>query len=355
LLFLLASAQSIAFLRMLRRPGVPTALLWSSMSALLILTHYHTLVISGLQGLIYLIVGRKEAWRSWPAALIFVPVAAWMAVHLPFLMQFASPDVVWYNRLGISAIGAVPRMLLGVGLPATCLLLLIGATWSRQGWQAVTRRAAFPYSTPDMMLVASGVLAFLVVFVAAFLRPSFSPRYLLPYMPAILFGIAIWARSLEPRLPRAGTFLLAGFTGVAVAQMIVLVKNPRLDHRYSFNFEQPSAWFASQGIERVLFLWDNPTRAITTSDHLTQVGGFFFKREGRSPAILPPTFAGGIDPNPALIATAEKGKAAILWAYDIDVPGTMGIQYPARISGIDARWTCRDFGRDRIHVVACIR
>lgn len=41
LLFLLGSAQIILFIRMIARPAIGSAALWSGLSAIFVLTHYH--------------------------------------------------------------------------------------------------------------------------------------------------------------------------------------------------------------------------------------------------------------------------------------------------------------------------
>ncbi len=340
---------------MMRAPGTRTALAWSAISTLAVLTHYHALVITALQGLAYLAFGGRKAWRGWPGALPFLLAAAWMSFHLPFILQFAKPQYAWYQRLGPDALFFVPFVLLGAGLPAGCLLLAIGATWIGQGWRAATGRATFPYTRAETMLVASGVVAFGIVFGIGFLRPSFTPRYVLPYMPAILFGIALWARRLGAGWwPRSGIVLLALASALGIAVLVVRLADPRSDHRYGYNFEEPSAWLRARGVERLVFLLDGPSAAVIRTDYLRQVGGFFLLRDGRPIPTVALRLTGDADPNRALLAAARGTGDGILWAYDTNVPFTRGTRHPARIATIDPRWSCKDFGGGSIHVVACI-
>jgi hypothetical protein len=355
LLFLLACAQAIAFLRLLRSPGLRPALIWCGVSALMVLTHYHALLLAALQGLAYLAIKRGVALRTWPAALLFVPVAAWMGFHLPFLLSFMDPAVAWYRKLNLDDLAGLPGLLLGTTWPAACLLLLVCATFAVQGWRAFTARASWPYAAADTALVATGVLATLGLLAIGFLRPSFVGRYLIPFMPAILFGIALWARGLEARYRFAGFGLVAISIVLTSIAMSAWSANPSADMRSVYNFEEPSAWLRSRGVERLVFLWDNPTAAISRPERLAQVGGFFFDREGAHVPVTVPVLGPDADPNTALLAAAEGNRTGILWAYDIEVPRSRGIVHPARIASLDPRWACRDFGRSPISVIACVK
>ena len=80
LLLLLSVAQTIAFLRLVSRPALRAALIWSSISALAILTHYYSAVQTGLQGLLIAWLCRRGGWpQLLPALLPFVVPFGWLA------------------------------------------------------------------------------------------------------------------------------------------------------------------------------------------------------------------------------------------------------------------------------------
>lgn len=356
LLFLLCTLQAIAYLRLMERPGVRIATLWAGLCALAVLTHYHAAVICGLQGLLYLAIHRRAAIRTWPALLALVPMVAWMAFHLPFVLSFAKPNVVWYAALPPSAIWLAPALILGPILPATLLLALMALTWIAQAIVALRRQIPWPYSSGESALIASGVIGFTLVFGLGFIQPSFAPRYVLPAMPALLFAIALWVARMEARIRYAGPLLVALMIGWSIGVLSQRLTNPTDDRRYGFNLENPSAWMAERGVRRLIFFWDNPTSSIGDPHPMGEVGGFFLARSGHPvPVEVPAWHAEGPDPNLMLKARAAAPKTALLWIYDVNVPGTLGIRHPHRIAHDDPRWACRDFGRGDIVVLACMK
>jgi hypothetical protein len=349
LLFLLACAQAIGFLNLLRRANLGAALIWSSISTLAVLTHYHALIAVGLQGVAYLVFRRQAALKSWPASLVFLPAFAWMYVHLPFVLSVVDPTVAPYKKLSIASLVYLPRWLLGAGLPAACLLALICCTISAQAWATLKARARFPYGPVDVTLVATGIMGFAIVVGMGFVRPSFVSRYLMAFMPSILLGIALWARNIEPELRCASLGVIALFFVLATTESRIP------EWRETFNFEKPSAWLGAHGVERLVFLWDNPAAIPLGQKPLEEVGGFFLRREGAQVSVTAPLLSLDDNPNVALVEAADGAKAGILWAYDVGVAGTRGIAHPAEIPRINPGWTCRNFGRGAISVIACVR
>src|SRR4029450_1328663 len=82
LLLLLATLQTIAFARLLHAPGRRAAWAWAALAAVAILAHYHAIVLAGVQGAMLLALRRRHVPATWPAALAFVPAAAWILYHL---------------------------------------------------------------------------------------------------------------------------------------------------------------------------------------------------------------------------------------------------------------------------------
>jgi hypothetical protein len=352
LLLLFASAQTLAFLRLLEEPGTGRALLWTGLAALSILTHYDAAFLGLSQGLIYLATCRGQAVRTWPAALALLPVAGWMAFHWPTIHTFSRPDLAWYSPLQPRQLWPIAGYLAGTqdGLWA---LALAGAA-------ALTLRFAWPVTSPPRqaegrpwIVVAASVLAASALIGLGFLRPSFTFRYLTPSAPGVLLGLVLAARGLagSRRAPLAyGILILAsGWIGGAA-----LLSHFRMAPR-RYTFEHASAALARERPARLVFLWDHPIDPVLHPEQLSALGGFFLHRQGLSTTVDPVVLAPGEDPNARLLREAQPPGSAILWLYDVAVRGTAAIRHPPALSRIDPSWRCRDYGSRRFGVLACTR
>lgn len=357
LLFLLATMQSIAFIRLIDDPRLGRAFAWTTLCALTVLTHYHGAVICGLQGVAYVVLCRARALRSWPALLPLVPMALWMGWHIPFVLGFAGGDATWYGTLTLDSLWLLPALLTGLAWPGVILLSAMMGSIGMDLWRTAHGRMRWPYSSGETALVASGMGAIAIVMAVGFVTPSFTSRYILPYTPAMLAAIALWIRRMGHLAPIMTAALLCAMIGSSASQLIGYIRDPQEDFRYAFNFEEPSAWIADQGAERLVFLWDSPTAGLPDPDgHMAAVGGFFLRRSAADVAVRALPWPRRGDPNRQLIQAAGQMRgSAILWAYDASVPSTRGRLHPWRIDRVDPRWRCRDFGRLPIHVVACVR
>ena len=157
LILLLATVQVIAFIRLIDIGGRRHALLWATVTAVLVLTHYHALVIGGLQGLAYLAVRHREFRRTWPTMLVFLPVVGWMVIHIPFLLTFAVPGVAWYPTLTVDQIFSMPfwQATWG-GIQALVLLWMMAGAFVWQQFKAISARRP---PTGEQLLVGSALLA----------------------------------------------------------------------------------------------------------------------------------------------------------------------------------------------------
>jgi hypothetical protein len=354
LLILLTVGQTIALNRMLRRPSEARAWWWSCLSALLILTHYYTVVITGLQGLAILSRGRKAFY--WRALLPFVPVAAWMSVHFATILAFTAPGVAFYTRLPFSCLSVIPEALVGTAPFGITLIAIIAGTtlWSFRAPELRAIRST--YLKWDVATAATGAGAVIIVTVAAMVHPCFSPRYLIPYLPSLMLGVALWAKAWSQRIPACGAatvtvFLLLG--GRETANHAIQIAP---DPSASFNFAAASRYIGTAHPRRLIFLWDCVSASAAGGPLFNEVAGFELARAGQ-PVPVKTLSLGGTDaePNRALLTEASRPGDAILWTYNISIQGTLGIRHPAAISRIDPRWTCRDFGKKPIAVIACIR
>jgi len=349
-LFFLAAAQAIAFLRLMRTPARSRALAWTTITAIMILTNYNALMISGVQGLIYLAFHRRAALATWPAALPFLVVAAWMAVHIPFLLSFDASRGTAYYSLPLSQVTLLPAWLFGIAIPGTIILgtILISQASALRS----AGRLAMPTLTPERLLAISGVIAFAMIFASAFLRPAVAPRYAIPCMPAVLFAVALWERSQRQRDPKLLVIVLAMLFLIAAGLIRLALTEPDPDGRHRFNLEEPSAWLSESNPRRLLYLWDSPTGAISGRDHLAQVGGFFFKRAGREIPVTMISVPQDVDPNRAVLAAADaEAGTAILWMAN----DALAVDRKPHIGALDARWKCRDFGGGQVTNTACYR
>jgi hypothetical protein len=351
-MLLLGTAQVSALIAFLRKPSQGRALLWTTLSALSALTHYYTLPLSALQGLVILLRGR-EAWRCWPALLAFGPVAGWMAWHLPTLLSFAAPSNNWYSAASPTELLAiVPAAMFGLPALGQALLAAVALT---SLWCVLPGGPRIVAERRDIQVALTGVGALALLVVLALVRPSFSPRYILAYMPAILFGLALWGVAWSRRWPWLPAALMAIFLllGLSEARVKLALPAPR-DHAESF--EIASQAIAATHPRRLIIFFDGPGTAISDSTLLRDVGGFFLARAGQPVQVIAPAFPDPrTNPNSALPALADRRGDAILWIYDGARHGTRGARFPAAIERADPRWHCRDFGTGSLSVIACVQ
>lgn len=339
LLFLLASAQAIAFLRCAEGLSRRRLAIWALMGALMVLTHIHAAVITGIQLLCLAWLHRDRLRAFWPVAAIFVPVAAWLPLQLPFMLGFARPGVAWYATLSASDLWGTPWILLGANNAAyavTAMVLLVLAV------QFAQRK--LPYSRGEAMLALSGLAAVAIVIAIGLFRPSFTPRYLIPYMPALLFGLTCVlhrTRILWGLLP---SIVLAVWIGPAVQNAGAYASARAQQTLYPLEFQRASDWLMHAGARRVIFTWDNPTSVVTNPARQTEVGAFFFRRAGYAAEVQAVHPAPDGESPGDLAALADKRHAAILW---------LGSD-PAGLRNM-APFECREFGFGTSRSMACIR
>lgn len=351
LLLLLTTAQTLAFLRLLREPGAGRAALWAALAALAILTHYHAAILAALQGLAYLAWARGRALRTWPAGLIFVPVAAWLALHLPRIGVFMRPEIAWYPKLRWDRLGRVADYLVGtpslgfwyIGIAIAALVL---------GF-ALNARARASRRPTALAWIAVGVsvAGALIVVGAGLIRPSYTDRYLTPFQPALLLAVALIAQGLSRRLPVTYAAVI-----VAAAAFVWPWATTELKTGWRYyNWEEASRDLIKGHPRRLVFFWDHPASQVLARDQLDPVGGFFFARAHRPVAVTSVVAAPGQDPNRMILAAASAPDTAIIWAYDLGVQGTAARRFPPRLDEMDPTLTCHDYARGSVGVVACDR
>lgn len=364
LLFLLGTIQAIFFQRLLREPTLKRTWAWTAVVALMALTHYHTLVISGLQGLVYLWFHKGRALRNWIAAAAFIPVIVWMVLQYPYLTEFAKTNVTWHRTLTLHDARILPNMLFGGDnwvIGTMMIAVAAGLAWDLLSW--LRGRKQWPYDWVDVATAATGLAAIAFVFGLGFLRPSFVSRYLVPYMPAVLLGLAVWARRWGKRSPLVPAAILIVLLWYALGDLKRSLSNPRDNFRFNYTYELASADLAKQKVKSVTYFLDNPVIATSNEPWLARAGSFFFDRAGYDvdvKALLIASARNPADPNLVFLRSGSEAwrpeTDAFIWIHDVLVSGTLAIRYPPRFAELLKVYRCHDYSKSEdINVLVCIR
>jgi uncharacterized membrane protein len=227
----LGVANAVAFVAVLRNPTRRTAWVWTTVSSLLILTHYYGAILLAFQGLVYLLIHKRRAFATWPAALAFLPAAAAIAVHAGRLVQFASPgtswipllqpaDIYWKAAFFFGNTGAIFIALLWLAM-ALLLRLLSGSL-----------RDTFRIETSDRVWVASAcsLAAIALALSIGIFAPVYVDRYLTAFVPGVMLGLAKFANRFERGSRFSAAVLVGLFFAYTLGWMIWLrpSRYPRL-------------------------------------------------------------------------------------------------------------------------------
>jgi hypothetical protein len=338
LVVLLATANTVAFARLLERPSLGAAALWSVLGALLILDHYFAAILIACQ------------------ALIFIPALTEPALKIALLSHFAKPGVSWIDPLTLADLPDVVGFLTGSLFSAAVVALGLGL-----GWFLDTRRARSS-ETPRhregagalMLTAAMAALAAVISVGLGFVFPILTPRYLTPEVPGLMLAVALLAERFSRAWPLLPTLIAASAVSVVMglAAHTGFVSQPAVT---AFSFENAAKALMAEDPRGLVFFWDNPVSQGGDLEQLANVGNFFFKRAGRAIPVEAVSFVGAADPNAVLLSKAKAPGIDILWMFDRDVAGTAAVTYPPDIDRRDPRWTCHDFGSGDIGVFACHR
>lgn len=348
LLLLLETGAAVALLRLLDRPTTARAAVWCAFTAAACLTHHHAVLVGGLQGLAYLAVHRLRAVRKWPAALCLLPWLAWSVPQAPRVLAFARPEFSWYAPLLPSEIPGVLGLLTGGTWPLWGLLLIAGAL----GQRLLAARGVAPgepASRPALALFAAAAAAVAVVLGMGLLRPSFTPRYLVPAAPGLMIGMIA---ALRWASPRGAPVLQFGLLGVLAVGVSAAALSADVAERRAYSIEQASADLRRAGVRRLAFLWDNPTDGVLAPPERAALADAFFVRAGAPVAVTGLPHAPG-DPNARLLAATPPG-GGLLWLWDVRVPRTAAIRFPPRLAA-EPGLSCRRYAGGALGVVACVR
>ncbi len=313
LVLALSVAQLLAYIRLMAAPDRRRAWIWASLASLAGLTHYHALLVSGLQGLALLYVHRGRALQLWPAALAFVPAFAWLAIHAPRLADYARPDVAWYEPMTPSLAAALIRYVLGeagwlhIGILAGLIVLRQAMAWRQPAApiapMAEARRAL-------RWAVLASVIGLMIELALGALRPMLTDRYLVPLVPGILLGLVLAIGQSRYYVACLAALILAfGLTLNPSDMRAKLVEKTR------YSFAPASNFVANSPAKRLVFAWDHPAARILDAQSLAKLGGFFTARAGRDMPVTAIRLPPGRDGN-ALLQRASPADAGVIWIYN---------------------------------------
>ena len=350
LLACLAAGQTFAFIEMARRPNIPQAAYWALWTSLVGLTHYQALMLGAVQGLIYLARCREAALRTWPAALVFLPLGFELLWHAPRLAQFARPDVAWYGPVRLETILDVSQFVAGnwlnLVIPACGLALVIAMKV-----RGSKRFSAPPVSEVVLWAGCSALFATAIVMAIGAVRPSFSVRYVTPFIPGVSLLLVAGARAFSSVLSGAVVALML----IAVAMSGIWTVKATGHLRHPFTFEAASRDLMALHPSRLVFTWDHPAQKVEAARQYDALGGFLFRRAGSPVTVTSVMVRSDEDPNLLLLGAAREPQAVILWLYDLGVHDTAAIRHPPRLETLDPSFGCRNYGRGGIGIVACAR
>lgn len=346
LLFLLATAQAIAFLHCMDRPTWKAMGLWSLFTTLLLMTHIHAVLIGGIQFLFLVVAYRSRLLEFWPAFLIFLIAAAWLPFQLGIISAFLKPGVASYAVLVAADLWVIPLDVLGVAWSSLAILMLViailGAQFARRAWAGMP----LPYTYGEAALGLSGMLAVAAIVAIGFVQSSYFPRYLIPFMPSVLFGLAL----VLGRTPLLGGLLpsacLIAWTYNTVHEALTRSDTEMQQALFPYEFEQGSTWLMERNARHVLFIWDNPSSGLNDPGLQSEMAGFFFRRAGYAAHVRAMPFDSQRQGTADLVALTKGGADGILW---VD-----GVVHPGLLQSVIS-FDCHRFGVLRSRSVACIR
>ena len=190
LLFLVATAQTIAFARLIDEPTLKRAFAWTACAALTILTHYMGAALGAAQGLLLLATVRTRALKLWPSlVLLLVPIVE-TVTHFRVLSSVASGDANWWPQVRFANL---PSYVI-YGFGAFGLLSLMVALGSRY----LNRDEPIPRAAALASL--AGLLALAMLLAAGWGRSLIVDRYLTSCAPALMLALVTVASGTAARL-----------------------------------------------------------------------------------------------------------------------------------------------------------
>ena len=198
---------------------------------------------------------------------------------------------------------------------------------------------------------ASAMIAAGLVLGVGVLRPTFTLRYVTPFIPGVSLLLVAGARVLTRVFPGAVLALVV----TAVGATVLWFNDPRSHMHRVFTFEAASRDLMAVRPSRLVFIWDHPAQKVEATRQYDALGAFLFRRAGSTVPVTSVLVRNDEDPNLLLTAAAKEPDAVILWLYDRGVHGTAAIRHPPRLTTLDPSQACRNYGRGGVGVLACAR
>jgi hypothetical protein len=190
LLFLVATAQSIAFARLIDEPTLKRAFAWTACASLMILTHYMGTALGAAQGILLLATVRTRALKLWPSLLLLLVPIVETVTHFRVLSSVASGDANWWPQVTFANLPSYAIY----GFGAFGLLSLMVALGSRY----LNRDEPIPRAAALASL--AGLLALALLLAAGWGRSLIVDRYLTSCAPALMLALVTVASGRAARL-----------------------------------------------------------------------------------------------------------------------------------------------------------
>lgn len=290
LLFLVATAQTIAFARLVDRPTLNRAFAWTACASLTILTHYMGAALGLAQGLLLLTTQRMGALKLWPSLLLLLVPIVETLTHFQVLSSVASGDANWWPQVTLANL---PSYVI-YGFGAFGLLALMVALGSRY----LNRDEPIPGA--GALASLAGLLALALLLAAGWGRSLIVDRYLTSCAPALMLALLTIASGAAARLALVALSAAVALY-VAIAEPIE-VREPSMewaaDQLISF---RPAKLKFSLGYK------GQHTLAVETRGKL---GAYFFRRASIPTDAELVTTLDGRD-----LVRAAGDDSAILWIF----------------------------------------
>jgi hypothetical protein len=290
LLFLVATAQTIAFARLTDEPTLKRAFSWTACASLTILTHYMGAALGLAQGLILLGVLRTKSLKLWPSLLLLAVPVLETITHLHVLTSVAGGDANWWPKVTFANL---PSYVI-YGFGAFGLIALIIALGSRY----LRREQIIPRASALASL--AGLLALAMLIAAGWGRSLIVDRYLTSCAPSLMLALVTVASGAIARLALVGLSAVVA-TYAAVAEPIEVR-------------ETSMEWAAEQLIpsrpQSVKFSLGYQAQHTLAPETREKLGEYFFHRAGiPTKAEMVLTLDGR-----ELVQTAGQ-DSAVLWVF----------------------------------------
>jgi hypothetical protein len=290
LLFLVATAQTIAFARLIEGPTLRRAFAWTGCTSLTLLTHYFAAPLALAQGAVLVAVLGPRAVRLWPSLLLLLAPLLETVTHLPRLLYFASGDANWLPPITLANLAEF--LTYGIGaLGPVLLLIALGSRYLDRA-PPVPRGAA--------LAALAGAIALALLIAAGWHRSLLVDRYLTACAPALMLGLVTIAAGTAARM------LL-----VAVAGALAIYAAAFAPLRIG---EQSMEWSASKLIpyapQTVVYSLGYKGQHTLAPHTQAELGAFLFRRAGLSTQARMVTTLDGRE-----LVGAAGPDAAVVWVY----------------------------------------